>query len=140
MKGGKNSEFYISIGIAFVVAAIVFFTILEQSGRIYYSVGGAIVIGFGLIFPIMWIIISTIFHKPSDDEKKELIACPRCGSKNISGLKFMRNWLKKFGPIMGFYSCQECGYEGFPVEFDTEEDYKRYFQEIENKQKEDSSK
>lgn len=59
------------------------------------------------------------FFTPEEGEKKRALICPRCGSPQLSGLKYDWNWLKRFGPIMGVYKCMGCGYEGLPV---TEDD------------------
>lgn len=58
--------------------------------------------------------------------KDEIKACPKCGSMDISGLRHIRDWLKRSGPTMGIYTCQKCGYEGLPIVFDSEKEHKRF--------------
>jgi hypothetical protein len=52
--------------------------------------------------------------------------CISCGSRNISGLKHIKHWLKRHGPVMGIYTCQDCGWEGLPMILNSEEDYIMY--------------
>jgi len=77
-------------------------------------------------------------------EKKEIKACIRCGSKDIS-------WASKSGAgesgmrFMGVeeesasiaYKCNNCGYTGNPVIFDSEKDRLRF---VELKKKEEQKK
>ena len=62
-------------------------------------------------------------------DKKEVLACPKCGSRNISGLKHFDAWMKRSGAVMGVYTCQACGYRGLPILLDSEEDYKKFLNE-----------
>ncbi|MDD5112241.1 MAG: hypothetical protein PHG85_06830 [Candidatus Altiarchaeota archaeon] len=55
----------------------------------------------------------------------EINACLKCGSRNISGLKQLAYWAKGSGPMMGIYTCQDCGYEGHPFVLDSLRDYKK---------------
>jgi hypothetical protein len=57
---------------------------------------------------------------------KEVTACPQCGSSNVSSLKHLKYWLERSGAVMGIYNCQDCGYEGFPLVFDSPEDYGKF--------------
>lgn len=62
--------------------------------------------------------------------RDEILACPKCGSRDISGLKHLKHWLKRFAPVMGIYTCQACGYEGLPLLLDSEEDYKKFLEDV----------
>lgn len=80
-----------------------------------------------LLFLILYIYIKgRRERKLEEDGEREVSACPRCGSPNISGLKHLKNWLKRFGPVMGVYTCQKCGYEGPPIIFDSKEKYEKF--------------
>jgi len=57
-----------------------------------------------------------------EDDKEKVMACPICGSRDISGLKHDMNWLKRDGATMGVYTCQRCGHRGPPIYFDSEDD------------------
>ena len=67
------------------------------------------------------------FFYSEEKHGPDLLACPRCGSKEISSLKHMKNWLKKYGPLMGVYYCRNCGYEGPPLQVDDEKQLKKLF-------------
>ena len=55
---------------------------------------------------------------------KEVMACPKCGSKDISAVKQGTAWLNEAGALMGIYTCQKCGYQGLPIILDSEKDHK----------------
>jgi len=70
-------------------------------------------------------------RKQVEPEKaREVTACPRCGSLNISALKHTKYWLEKYGSMMGVYTCQECGYEGLPLMLDNDSEYRKYLKKI----------
>lgn len=53
----------------------------------------------------------------------EIIACPNCGSRKIFQGR-MRD-----GVLTGYINknvCRDCGYQGMPIIFDKENDYKRF--------------
>lgn len=57
------------------------------------------------------------------DIRNRVVACPVCGSRDISATKHIKHWLKRSGPMMGVYYCPKCGYEGPPLELKSEADY-----------------
>jgi len=65
---------------------------------------------------------------------KDIVACPICGSQELSGLKHMENWMKK--TPMSSYTCQKCGNLVIPFILDSEEDYKKFLIELEKKDQE----
>jgi len=60
----------------------------------------------------------------------EFNVCPNCGSRNVSGVRHMKPWLARFGPIMGIYTCEDCGYEGLPITLDSEENRQELLRHI----------
>jgi len=62
-------------------------------------------------------------------------ACAKCNSKNIrmAGLGE--------GTIFGLTSwdmvCEDCGYKGMPIVFDSQEDYEAFLKELKEKQESD---
>ena len=61
----------------------------------------------------------------------KIYACPKCGSKNIctgtmgSGVTFgITSWIEM---------CRDCGYQGQPIIFDSEEDYNKFLVEVKQK-------
>jgi hypothetical protein len=63
----------------------------------------------------------------------KITACPKCGSRNI-----FQGRLKE-GVLTGYTSrevCRDCGYRGSPIIFDSEKDYKIFFEQL---KKEDTS-
>ena len=84
----------------------------------------------GTVGVLCWILFRRWFNArvftPEDGvRRQDITACPICASKNISGLKHNKHWLKRFGPIMGVYTCCDCGYEGPPTLYATEEEYQK---------------
>lgn len=69
----------------------------------------------------------------------EVNACLKCGSRSISALKQFKDWAKRSGPVMGIYTCQDCGHEGHPLVLDSLEDYKK-FMELKKKERQEGSK
>ena len=67
---------------------------------------------------------------------EEIMVCPRCGSKKISGLKFDSAWKKEHLPISGIYQCLECSYQGLPLLLDSENDYKKLREVLRQEEKE----
>lgn len=56
-----------------------------------------------------------------------ITACPKCGSRKI-----FQGRLKE-GVLTGYttkYVCRNCGYQGFPLIFDTEEEYKKFIEQL----------
>jgi hypothetical protein len=56
-----------------------------------------------------------------------ITACPKCGSRNI-----FQGRLKE-GVLTGYTSrevCRDCGYRGSPIIFDSEKEYKAFFEQI----------
>ena len=67
----------------------------------------------------------------------KILACPKCGSKNISmgtigsGVTFgVTSWKEV---------CRDCGYQGSPIIFDSEKEYKKFLEEL-NEYKEQKMK
>ena len=57
----------------------------------------------------------------------EIYACPKCGSRRI----FQGNLGD--GVLTGYTSknvCKNCGFQGMPIIFNTEKDYKNFLQEL----------
>jgi len=53
----------------------------------------------------------------------EIIACPKCGSRRIFQGRL------RDGLLTGYTSkdvCRNCGYQGMPIIFDSESDYKKF--------------
>jgi len=60
----------------------------------------------------------------------EISACPKCGSKKIFQGKL------KEGVLTGIttkYVCSNCGYQGFPILFENEEEYKKFKKQFDDK-------
>jgi hypothetical protein len=60
-------------------------------------------------------------------------ACPKCGSNDINQGNL------KDGVLTGYtvkYVCKKCGYQGMPIIFDSEKEYKCFVQSIKNEKKE----
>ncbi len=57
-------------------------------------------------------VVKALKHQP-----KSPIACPRCGSLNVSGSTGMDGWM-----VPSLYLCRDCGYAGrIALEVDTED-------------------
>lgn len=116
------------------VSFLLFFVILDDSGRVFYSAAGALVIGFGLVYPLTWFFGLNAISDLRKEADTQILVCPRCGSTNLSALKHAKPWLKNYGPVMGIYTCQECGYEGLPICFDSPEEYGEFVRQREKKE------
>lgn len=60
----------------------------------------------------------------------EIIACPKCGSRRIFQGQ-MRD-----GVLTGYNTrsvCRDCGFQGMPIIFDSEENYKKFLKTKEDK-------
>ena len=55
---------------------------------------------------------------------KEVMVCPKCGSRDVSAIKQSKPWLNEAGGLMGIYTCQKCGYEGIPLILESKKDQK----------------
>ena len=53
----------------------------------------------------------------------EISACPKCGSRKIYQGKLKEGVLTG---ITSKYVCKNCGYQGFPILFDSEKEYKKF--------------
>ena len=56
----------------------------------------------------------------------EIISCPNCGSKHIYQGRLGD------GVLTGYTSrnvCRDCGYQGMPIFFDDEDEYKKFLKE-----------
>ncbi len=87
------------------------------------------------------IVLKWFFSPEEGGKREEILACPRCGGRNITALKHVKHWLKRFGPIMGVYTCLDCGYEGPPVSFNSLGDYRFYREtkdEVDSRQAQDN--
>ena len=60
----------------------------------------------------------------------KITACPRCGSKKIFQGKLKEGILTGYTPTK--YVCRNCGYQGSPLIFDKESEYKKFVSEIED--------
>lgn len=59
----------------------------------------------------------------------EITACPKCGSRKIFQGRLSD------GVLTGYNSrnvCRECGYQGPPLIFDSEEYYKKFLNDLKN--------
>ena len=59
----------------------------------------------------------------------EISACPNCGSRKIFQGKL------KEGILTGIttkYVCRNCGYQGFPILFDNEKEYKKFIEQFDD--------
>jgi len=65
-------------------------------------------------------------------------ACPNCGSKNISAGTMGSG--VTFGVTSWKEMCRDCGYQGQPINFDSENDYKNFLKEIKQKPQEKETK
>jgi hypothetical protein len=54
---------------------------------------------------------------------REVKVCSNCGSRNI---KATGNIVATAMMLPGMYECMDCGYVGFPMELDSEEDAERF--------------
>ena len=66
----------------------------------------------------------------------EITACPRCGSRNIFQGRL------KDGVLTGYTSrdvCRNCGYRGSPIIFDSENEYKKFVEELKKEESSDES-
>ena len=64
--------------------------------------------------------------------------CPKCGSKNISAGTMGSG--VTFGVTSWKEMCRDCGYQGQPINFDSENDYKNFLKEIKQKPQEKETK
>jgi len=55
--------------------------------------------------------------------KREVKVCSKCGGRNI---KATGTIVATKMMLPGMYECMDCGYMGFPLELDSEEDAKRF--------------
>ena len=62
-------------------------------------------------------------------EAMKIKACPKCGSKSIL-MGRMRDGIL-YGITSWTEVCRECGYQGMPVIFDSEKEYKKFLKELE---------
>ena len=56
----------------------------------------------------------------------EILSCPNCGSKNI-----FQGTLRN-GVLTGYttrYVCRNCGYQGMPIIFNSENEYEKFLNE-----------
>ena len=62
----------------------------------------------------------------------KITACPLCGSKNV-GIGGIRDGVHPHEFLK--YACKNCGWTGFPLEFDDEKDYQKFLDELKNEDK-----
>ncbi len=60
----------------------------------------------------------------------KITACPKCGSRKIFQGKLKEGILTGYTPTK--YVCRNCGYQGSPLIFDSESEYKKFASELEN--------
>ena len=65
-------------------------------------------------------------------------ACPKCGSKNISAGTMGSG--VTFGVTSWNEMCRECGYQGQSINFDSENEYKKFLEELKQKPQEKETK
>jgi len=67
----------------------------------------------------------------------KVYACPKCGSKNI------RQGTMGDGVLTGYTTkdvCRDCGYQGSPLIFDAEEDYKKFLEGLKKEKEQEIGK
>jgi len=68
----------------------------------------------------------SIYHSENArDEKMEIKACPNCGSRKIYQGRMGD------GVLTGYTNrdvCRNCGYQGMPIIFDSEKEYKKFLE------------
>jgi len=62
----------------------------------------------------------------------EVIACPKCGSLRIYQATISDGLFPGGGEGMK-YVCRECNYQGMPIIFSSEKEYKTFIEKIKNK-------
>jgi C4-type Zn-finger protein len=60
--------------------------------------------------------------------KTPIRACPKCGSTDIQMGGIREGVL--YGLTSWTLVCKRCGYKGMPILFDSEEEYKKFLDEI----------
>ena len=60
----------------------------------------------------------------------KITACPKCGSKDIQMGGIGEGVL--FGITSWKQVCKKCGYQGAPLVFDSEKEYKKFVEELQN--------
>lgn len=58
-------------------------------------------------------------------------ACPKCGSRDVRMAGIGEGTI--FGLTSWDMVCEKCNYRGMPILFDSENDYKAFLKELENK-------
>ena len=61
----------------------------------------------------------------------KITACPKCGSTNISAGNLGSGII--FGVTSWKELCRNCGYQGQPISFDSEDEYLKFLEEIKQK-------
>jgi len=89
-------------------------------------------LGYGVLFVILAVVFIAASYAymsvKSESMKKAIRACPQCGSYDISHLKGYPRYMWWFDFLPTKYVCQNCGYEGLPLELDSIKDYKKFLQ------------
>ncbi len=60
----------------------------------------------------------------------KITACPLCGSKNV-GIGGIRDGVNPHEFLK--QACKNCGWTGFPLEFDNEQDYQKFLEDLDRK-------
>jgi DNA-directed RNA polymerase subunit RPC12/RpoP len=60
----------------------------------------------------------------------EIYACPMCGSKTLIKKYLYDSPITYVHESHEIYVCKKCGWEGIPISFRTEKQYKRYVDAI----------
>ena len=70
-----------------------------------------------------------IFKKKWDNRlnKEKIIACSKCGSKQIYKVTLQEPVFTKLDVP---FKCKDCGYQGKPLEFDSEKDYEKFIKKL----------
>jgi hypothetical protein len=96
---------------------------------------------FSVFFVILVIVLIAVLYLYTGLEKgkpeKSILVCPTCGSYDLSRLKGDRRypWIRLGRRTK--YVCQDCDYQGMPLELDSKEDYQK-FMELKKKEKADA--
>ena len=85
-----------------------------------------------IIFPVFGLAVGIMLLRhllKNRSLRDDLECCPRCGSLDVSYLQKAYG-IGVFAPATNV-ECRNCGYHGFPIIFETAEDYQGFLEEIE---------
>jgi len=70
-----------------------------------------------------------MFKKKGDNrsKKEKVVACPQCGGKRIYKVTLQEPVLVNLDIP---FACEDCGYQGKPLEFDSEKEYEIFLKNL----------